>query len=110
MTLSEAVNRAIDLARKVHDYYEAELPKYHPNYPLVGPDDAEPPPPPEEKELRDFLAALPEETIYQLMLISHLGRGLVGTKELAGYYHELLGYYGAPGRVASYLVGHATLA
>jgi hypothetical protein len=64
MSLSEAANRVIDLAGKIRDYYATELPKRHPNYPLVGPDDETAPPPPEEKELRDFLETLSEDMIY----------------------------------------------
>ena len=58
MKLSEAANRVIELARKVRDYYAAELPKRHRHYPLVGFDEETAPPPPEEKELRDFLTRL----------------------------------------------------
>jgi hypothetical protein len=92
MKVSEAAKRVIDLSRKIHDYYEVELPKYYPNYPLVEPEDVEEdkvPSPPEEKELRDFLASLPEETIYQLILIMHLGRYECSTKNLAAHYDSL---------------------
>jgi hypothetical protein len=104
MNLSEAVNRVIDLARKVRDYYDAELPKRHPNYPLVGPNDESPPPPPEEKELADFLASLPEDLIYQLILIQYLGRGDVGADDLAGYYEARKGTIGEPGDAISQML------
>ena len=68
MNLSEATNRVIDLADKVREYYDRELPKWHPNYPVAYPDEKDPPPPPEEKELRDFLVSLPEDMIHQLIL------------------------------------------
>ena len=74
MNLSESANKVIRLASRVRDYYAAELPKRHPHYPLVGPDEESAPPPPEETELRDFLASLPDETIYQLTLLMYLGR------------------------------------
>lgn len=35
MNISEAVNKVIDLSGKIRDYYDAELPKRFPNYPLV---------------------------------------------------------------------------
>ena len=86
MKLSEAANRVIALASKMYDYCSTELPKRHPNYPLVGPDDVTAPPPPEEEELEDFLASLSDELIYQLLLIMHLGREAFGIDDLAGYY------------------------
>ncbi len=86
MKLSEAANRVIDLAREVRAYYTIELPKRHPNYPLVGLDDESVPPPPEEKELRRFLATLSDEQIYQLLVIMYLGRSDFGTDDLAENY------------------------
>jgi hypothetical protein len=110
MRLSEVVNRVIELSSKIYDYYAAELPKRHPNYPLVNPDDESTPPPPEEKELRDFLAALPGEVIYQLLLIMYLGREGLNTDDLAGYYESLKELSGAPADAASLLLDEATLA
>jgi hypothetical protein len=110
MKLSEAANRVIDFARKVREYYSTELPKHHPNYPVVGPDEENVPPPPEEKELRDFLSALSDETIYQLILIMYLGRGDFGTDDLAGYYESLKGTLGDPEHAASQMMDKAPLA
>jgi hypothetical protein len=33
------------------------------------------PPPPEEKKLRQLLGSLPEDMVYKLLVIMHLGRG-----------------------------------
>ena len=89
MSLSEIVNRVIDLSGKVYDYYMAELPKRHPNYPLVNPGDEDTPPPPEEKELKDFLESLPVDTIHQLILIGKLGRSEIRADDLAETYEAL---------------------
>lgn len=93
MNLSEVVNKVIDLSGKIRDYYAVEMPKWFPNYPLVNRDDGvteeDVPPPPEAKELSDFLASLPEETIYQLYLLWHLGRWVFGANELAENYERL---------------------
>jgi hypothetical protein len=110
MSLSEAANRVIDLARKIREYYATELPKWHPNYPLIGPDEDSAPPPPEEKELRDFLASLPEEKVYQLILIMYLGRGDFATKHLAEYYETLKGTFGDSEQAASQMMDKAPLA
>jgi hypothetical protein len=110
MNLSEVANRTIELARKVYDYYTAELPKVHPNYPLVGPDDGTALPPPEEKELHDFLANLSEDMFYRLMLIMYLGRGDFGMDKLGEYFEELKGAFGDPPHAASHMIHQAPLA
>ena len=66
--------RVIDLGRKVRDYYDTELPKRHPHYPPVGPDEETAPPPPEEGELRDFLASLPDEHGFGFHVLWQSGR------------------------------------
>src|SRR3954453_2166668 len=107
MNLSDAANRVIELARKVRDYYASELPKWHPNYPLVGLDEESAPPPPEERQLRDFLATLSQDMIYQLLLVMYLGRGNFGTDDLAGYYEALHGTFGDPEHAASQMMDKA---
>jgi hypothetical protein len=89
MKFSKTVNKVIALAEAIRDYWDTELPKRHPDYPFVNPDEEDGPPPPEEKKLKAFLARLPEEDIYKLALIMDLGRGRIGTDDLAGPYQEL---------------------
>jgi len=99
MNLSEAANRVIDLARKVREYYDTELPKRHPNYPLVG-----------LEELRAFLATLPEEMIYRLILLMYLGRGDFAPDELAEYYESMKPPFGGPEHAVSQMMDQAPLA
>jgi len=89
MKLSEAVQRTIDLAARIWQYWEAELPKRHPNYPLVNPGEDDGPPPPEEKQLRQFLAGLPEDLLYKLASLMSLGRGDFAVDGLVERYQEL---------------------
>jgi hypothetical protein len=111
MTLSEAVNKVIDLSRRIRAYYAAELPKRYPNYPVVGPDEESVPPPPEEKELKDFLEPLSEELLFQLMLVRALGRGDCSTDDLAGDYAALTGAGGDKSEAVAHLMMYkATLA
>jgi hypothetical protein len=110
MKLSEAANRVIDLARKVRDYYAAELPKWHPNYPLVQPDEKEGPAPPEETDLRDFLNSLPHDQVYQLALIMYLGRGDFDTNDLPANYEALKTTFSDPKHAASQMMEKAPLA
>jgi hypothetical protein len=109
MTLSETTHRVIDLAREVRDYYATELPKRHPDYPVIHLDEESAPPPPAEAELRSLLKSLSGDTIYQLLLIMYLGRGDLGTDELAGTYEELKDSLAKPEYAASQLMDKAPL-
>ena len=73
MKLSQVLPEVIRLSQAISDYWETELPKRHPNYPLVYPGEDSGPPPPEEKTLRDLLDGLPEDALYKIALIMHLG-------------------------------------
>lgn len=75
MKLSEAIARVITLARAIRAYWEAELPKRHRDYPIVHLDEDSGPPPPEQDQLKRFLAELPPDMVYQLLLVMYLGRG-----------------------------------
>jgi hypothetical protein len=87
MNLSEAVNRVIGIASKIPVYYETELRKLFPNYPLVDLEVEEKlPPPPEEQQLREFLESLSDDLIYQLILIVHFWRGYFRLEDMAAYY------------------------
>lgn len=110
MKLSDAVNKVIDLAGKISNYYETELPKKYPNYPIVDLDEENFPPPPETKELNDFLATLTDETIYQLMLIASLGRDESDADNLAEEYEKLQKEWGTSGQEAFKLMNMASLA
>jgi hypothetical protein len=75
MKVSEVVKQVIHLAEAIYEYWETELPKRHPDYPLVHEGEVEGPPPPQEAELRTLLMKLPAKMLYELLLIMHLGRG-----------------------------------
>jgi hypothetical protein len=110
MKLSEAAKRVITLARKVREYYDAELPNWYPDYPVINPAQEGPPPPKEEGELRKFLRSLPPETISRLMLLMYLGRGDFGADDLPGSYEALKQTFGKSGWAASQMMEKAPLA
>src|SRR6266498_2659703 len=110
MKLSETAKEVIALAEAIRNYWDTELPKRHPDYPLVHPGEDSGPPPPEAKKLRDLLASLPEDAIYQLALIMHLGRGDFGTEDLAGHYEALKRTFRKPDWAASQMMEKAPLA
>jgi hypothetical protein len=105
MKLSEIVAKVSSLNQAISAYWEAELPKRHPNYPLVNPGEEDPPPPPEEEELEDFFRSLPEDKIYQLLLLLHLGYREFDTSDLPGRYQALKERYDDPQWFASYKFG-----
>lgn len=89
MTLSDAAQTVIDLANKIRAYWAAELPKYHPDYPVISPGEPTAPPPEEKRQLRDLLKSLPTDLIYQLALVMYLGRRDFGTADLPGQFAYL---------------------
>lgn len=110
MKLSETLNEIIPLADAVHRYWESELPKRHPDYPLVHPGEDDGPPPPEEVKLRALLASLPEDEVYKIALIEHLGPRGLGRSDLTKQYAELKERFETPQWAASWLSENHNLA
>jgi hypothetical protein len=110
MKLSEIANQVIPLAAAIRGYWEAELPKRHPQYPLVDPDADDGPPPPETEQLQNLLASLPEDIIYELRLLMDLGRMPFTIKDLARHYETLKKWYPQPAQLALVMLDNAVLA
>ena len=108
--LSEVVQEVIRLAEQIRVYWDTELPKRHPDYPIVNPGEDSGPPPPQEAQLRKLLMKLPAETIYKLVLIMYLGRDDFNTRELAEQYREIKDDFPKPEWAVSQLMAKATLA
>jgi hypothetical protein len=110
MKLSEAVEKVIDLATVIREYWETELRKRHPDYPIANPGEAPVPPPLEEKVLEKFFASLPGDMVNQIWLIMSLGRGYFDVQEMPEFYKTLKENFGSPTELASLMVYQATLA
>jgi hypothetical protein len=110
MKLSEAIEKVIQLARIIREYWETELPKRHPDYPIMNPGEQPLPPPPQEKELADLLASLPEEMIYKIGLLMYLGRGDFDVGELAPHYEALKENFDSAAALGAQLMDKAPLA
>ena len=89
MSFLDTVHRVIDLARQTNEYYDAELPKYHRDYPLIRPGEVGPPPPRAEAELEAFMGSLPSDSIYRLMALMYLGRGDFAADDLQAMQTDL---------------------
>jgi hypothetical protein len=110
MKLSETAKEVIALADAIRNYWDTELPKRHPDYPLVHPGEDSGSPPLEEKKLKELLENLPEEMLYKLILIMYLAWGDIGTEDLAGQYEALKERFGKPEWAVSQMRGKASLA
>lgn len=110
MKLSEAVEKVIHLAQVIREYRETELPKRHPDYPVMKPGELPLPPPPEEKKLTKLFASLPEEMVYQIGLLMYLGRGDFDVRDLADSYRALKENFDNAAALASQLTDKAPLA
>ena len=110
MKLSETANEAIALAEAIRSYWDRELPKRHPHYPVINPGEDDGPPPPEEKQLKELLSRLPPDDIYKLVLIMCLGRGDFGVEDLAGHYEDLKSTFAKPEWAIAQMMGKAPLA
>jgi hypothetical protein len=110
MRFSETAAKVIDLATTIRDYWNTELPKRHPSYPIVAPGEDSGPSPPEEAELREFLEQLSDEEIYKLVLVMYLGRGDFGTDDLRTHYRTLKDRFRKRERAISQMEGKAPLA
>jgi hypothetical protein len=75
MKLSEVVRDVIRLGDASRTYWDRELPRQHPRYPVIRAGETSPPPPPEDAQIQALLKSLPEDQLYALMLLTYVGRG-----------------------------------
>jgi hypothetical protein len=106
---SEAATEAIRLADARRAYWDAELPKHHPAYPLIRAGERPAPSPPEDGQLRSLLRSLPPEVTYKLILTMYLGRGDFGTDAIGEEYKDLKKTFPEPRIAASQMSGKVPL-
>jgi hypothetical protein len=110
MKLSKTLERVIALAGSIRHYWETELPKRHPDYPIMNPGEQPVAAPPEIRKLAKLLARLPDDMVYQVRLVMDLGRGYFDVRDLAEYYRTLREEFDSAASLASQLSGSVTLA
>lgn len=108
--LSETAAEVIRLAEAIRDFWDAELPKRHRDYPLVHPGEDSGPPPPEEQTLRNLLSGLPEDDLHRLMMIMYLGRGSFEPDDLPNQYEALRERLATRDWAVSQMMGKGSLA
>ena len=75
MPFTDMLRRVIELSTAIREYWETELPKRHPNYPIVGTEgDDDGPPPPESADLQSLFQTLGVAEVSSLLAIIDLGR------------------------------------
>ena len=75
MKLSEVVREIICLGDASRAYWDRELPKHHPHYPVILAEERSAPPPPEDAQIQALLKSLPEDQLYAVALLTYVGRG-----------------------------------
>jgi|HubBroStandDraft_6_1064221.scaffolds.fasta_scaffold18189_4 hypothetical protein len=110
MKFSKTAARVITLAGQVQDYWNTELPKRHPSYPIISPEEDSGPPPPQQAKLKELLASLSIEEIQKLIFLMYLGRGDFGTNDLATHYEAVKKRFRKPEQAISQMTGKVPLA
>lgn len=110
MNFSDALTRAIELAEARSDYWRVELPKRHPNYPLIDISEPPDPPGPPVQALEEFFKQLPAEIVYPLLLVMYIGRGDYGTDDLRERLAALKQQFAKPEFAVRQMLGKAPLA
>jgi len=110
MALSDVIKEVIALSEAAHGYWATELPKRHPEYPIVRPGEDSGPPPEEEKKLRQLLTDLPPTVLYKLALIMSVGRRGLTRDDLAEQYEALKDNWEDRGPLVTLMIDTAPLA
>jgi hypothetical protein len=108
--LSDVVAEVLRLATAIRKYWAAELPRVHPDYPMIRPNDPVEKPPKEEKQLNSYLKDQSADNVYRLALIMYLGRGDFDVDDLAGQYEKLKDNFENPEAVIVQMTEKAPLA
>jgi Protein of unknown function (DUF3775) len=110
MKLSEAVREIIRLGDASRAYWDRELPKYHPHYPLIRADEEPVPPAPEDSQIQALLKSLPEDQLYALILLTYVGRGDFRADDLLPAYQAMKETFPSKDLAIAQMTGEKTLA
>ena len=89
MKLSKAVREIIRLGDVSRAYWDRELPRRQPHYPVIRAGEDSAPAPPEDAQIQALLKSLPEDQIYALLPLTYVGRGDYSADHLLPAYQTL---------------------
>ena len=110
MRLSEVVRQVIHLGDASRVYWDRELPKHHPHYPVIRAGEDSAPPPPEDAQIQALLKSLPEDQLYALMLLTYVGRGDFSADHLLPAYQTMKEVFPTRDLAVAQMTGNKTLA
>jgi hypothetical protein len=110
MKLSEVVREVIRLGDASRAYWDRELPRHHPRYPVIRAGEASPPPPPEDAQIQALLRSLPEDQLYALLLLTYVGRGDFSADHLLPAYQTIKEIFPTRDLAIAQMTGNNTLA
>jgi hypothetical protein len=110
MKLSEVVRQVIRLGDASRAYWDRELPKRHPDYPLIRAGEDSGPPPPEDAQIEALLKGLPEDQLYGLIVLMYVGRGDFSADHLLPAYQTMKETFPSKDLAIAQMTGKRTLA
>ena len=110
MKLSEVVRDVIRLGDASRAYWDRELPKHHPHYPVIRAGEGSVPEPPEDAQILDLLKSLPEDQVYALILLMYVGRGDFSADHLLPAYQTTKETFPSKDLAIAQMTGKNTLA
>jgi Protein of unknown function (DUF3775) len=110
MKLSEAVREVIRLGDVSRAYWDRELPKHHPHYPLIRAEEHSAPPPPEDAQIQSLLWSLPEDQLYAVILLTYVGRGDFSADDLLPAYQTMKETFPTKDLAIAQMTGNTSLA
>ena len=110
MKLSEAIREVIRLGDASRAYWDRELPKHHPHYPVIRAGEESAVPPPEDAQIQALLKSLPEDQLYALLLLTYVGRGDFSADHLLPAYQTMKETFPSRDLAIAQMSGQMTLA
>ena len=110
MKLSEAVREVIRLGDASRAYWDRELPKRHPKYPMIRAGEDSGPPPHEDAQIQALLKSLPEDYLYALILLMYVGRGDFSADHLLPAYQTMKETFPSKDLAIAQMTGKGTIA
>jgi hypothetical protein len=110
MKLSEVMREVIRLGDASRAYWDRELPKHHPHFPVILAGEDSGPPPPEDAQIQALLKSLPEDQLYALLLLTYVGRGDFRADDLSSGYQAMKEIFPSADLAIAQITGNKTVA